>query len=70
MHPKGQRCSYAHHRAIPPKEATPVPHEIYEVLFVSGASVVAYAFVRFCDRLRRRAIERQGMKRMLAVVCK
>ena len=51
-------------------EANPMAHELYEALFVAGASVLALALVRFRDRLRRKAIERQGMKRMLAVVCK
>jgi hypothetical protein len=45
-------------------------YEFYEILFVSGASVLALALVRFRDRQKRKAIELACMKRMLASVCK
>jgi len=45
-------------------------YEFYEILFVSGAGLLAWALVRFRDRQKRRAIEMACMKRMLASVCK
>jgi hypothetical protein len=45
-------------------------YEFYEMIFVSGASLLAIALVRFRDRQRRKAIEIKCMKRMLATVCK
>jgi hypothetical protein len=45
-------------------------YELYEILFISGASLLAVALVRFRDRQKRKAIEMACMKRMLASVCK
>jgi hypothetical protein len=45
-------------------------YEFYEILFVSGASLLALALVKFRDRQKRKAIEMACMRRMLATVCK
>jgi hypothetical protein len=45
-------------------------YELYGFLFVSGASLVALALVRFRDRQRRRDIENRSMRRILSQACK
>lgn len=45
-------------------------NHFYEILFVSSASLLALALVRFRDRQKRRAFETKSMKRMLATLCK
>jgi hypothetical protein len=45
-------------------------YELYGFLFVSGASLVALALVRFRDRQKKRALEIRSMRRILAQACK
>lgn len=45
-------------------------YEFYEIVFISGASVLALLLVRFRDRQKRKSLEIKSMKRMLATVCK
>lgn len=45
-------------------------YEFFEILIVSSASLLALALVRFRDRQKRKFLEVQSMKRMLATLCK
>jgi len=45
-------------------------YEIYEVLVVSGATVLALLLVRYRDQQKKKARVSQSMRRMLATVCK
>lgn len=45
-------------------------YEVFEILFVSGASLLALALVKYRDRQKRKARELAGMRRMLATIYK
>ncbi|HUH62499.1 MAG TPA: hypothetical protein VLZ50_05860 [Terracidiphilus sp.] len=45
-------------------------YEAFEILFLSGAGVLALALVKYFDHRKRKTMELASMKRMLATICK
>jgi hypothetical protein len=45
-------------------------YEMFEILFLSGASVLALLLVRYRDRQKKKARELACMRRMLATICR
>jgi len=43
-------------------------YEVFEILVVSGASVLALLLVKYRDRQKKKAMELACMKRMLATI--
>jgi hypothetical protein len=45
-------------------------YEVFEILFLSGASVLALVLVKYRERQKKKDRESACMKRMLATICR